>query len=226
MRTKRIGFLIFISIVIIYLLYNTFLFFRSPKISVKEGMSNEYLNLFNTQKRKEISIHYSYDTKVNFPISSMHYKTAYIMMMGKWIIGDKSLKDFIKESIDDNGLKMDKVNSECNGGSFILRQSIEDSLLRINHAYFPFFGSGFKTIVKNDSVAYYKGNFESFGISVLEKESLDILVKVKDEPLPVNILFLKRNKSLYFFVLTVYDPETKLPENLLYDLIKDLPARH
>ncbi|RWY52430.1 hypothetical protein [Mucilaginibacter gilvus] len=74
---------------------------------------------------------------------------------------------------------------------------------RISKLHFNLFGLNTKNLIQNDSVAYFYSNFKSF----LIKFDKDLPQDVFGEPLdekhqPIEVLFLKKRKALYFILLS------------------------
>jgi hypothetical protein len=73
---------------------------------------------------------------------------------------------------------------------------------QVSSIYFSFFGDNTHLIQKNDSLIYYYSDFKNFSIKYKPSNNIDIYGKTNgSEGIPVEIMFLRKNESLYFILL-------------------------
>jgi len=80
-------------------------------------------------------------------------------------------------------------------------------------------GLNTKTLAKNDTIAYYSSSIKSLSIQHGIDGVRDICAKSNSAPGPIQILFLKRNNSLYALFMVAYRLNDHLDPNLLLSLI-------
>ena len=135
------------------------------------------------------------------------------------------MSEIIKEHFNDSYFTQSAIYEVLDQRNYRLKQksgrqsSVSDLHLTLN-------GNSIKTIVKNDSVASYYLKFKDFSLKYGLDDDVDIYAKYgarefsSVNPIPINLLFLKRNKFVYFIVLSVYNLNMPLHEDTLYRLLK------
>jgi len=101
--------------------------------------------------------------------------------------------------------------------------------LKPDTMFLNIYGEQNKIILKNDSIAYYYSNLKNFAIKYKQSRKNNIYGETKDEGFfaesnnyhPVELLFIKRDHSLYFFSMAALniDEQPKFQPGLLYNLI-------
>ena len=78
----------------------------------------------------------------------------------------------------------------------------------------------------NTTTLGYKLRCKNFSIRYSEKDPVDIYMVGKNLSfgktinIPMNLLFLKREKSVYLLILTPEEERDYVPNDILYDLVK------
>ncbi len=93
--------------------------------------------------------------------------------------------------------------------------------------YLSLKGEGNQIIVKNDSIACYYLNCNKFSTRYQQNATIQIYGKTKSSPFlssgneePISLMFLKRDHSLYFLLLSANNPKDKFDPDLLHKLIR------
>jgi len=90
-------------------------------------------------------------------------------------------------------------------------------------------GKNNKIILKNDSIAYYYSLFQKFAMQYDQNDTNEIYGEAKGSflfytnRLPLEIIFLKRNKNLYLLTMSIYldDQNTSYKPGMLYNIINN-----
>lgn len=83
-------------------------------------------------------------------------------------------------------------------------------------------GAPIEVIAKNDTLAYYYSKVVSFSIKYSQNESDDIYGSIKTdstERIPIEIMFIKRNRKFYMALLSPKDLNTPIVPGMLKTLI-------
>lgn len=164
------------------------------------------------------------------PILFLDYKKQFYIQVYKMSASySLSLKDAIQETFVNLPIK--------NYGSFYsddksgVNYEYKYLFLNPDTLFLNIYGEQNKIILKNDSIAYYHSNFKNFAIKYKQSRKNNIYGETKDEGFfaesnnyhPVELLFIKRDHSLYFFSMAALniDKQPKFQPGLLYDLIKN-----
>ncbi|PWG77904.1 hypothetical protein DDR33_25060 [Pararcticibacter amylolyticus] len=135
-----------------------------------------------------------------------------------------SLEQIVKEKMLDSKASSDVLYSDISQQSYILKYKL-DRLNLVSDISLSMRGNNIERVIKNDSVICYSLKFISFSLKIDKDADVDILAQsgtnedFRGEPVPVNLLFLKRNKSVYFVILAVNDRHHSLTSNFLYELM-------
>ena len=91
-----------------------------------------------------------------------------------------------------------------------------------NKLYITFVGDSLRTVVNSDSIIQYYLQLNSFSLRYALAGPVDIFGHVKGRKVPVNILFIKRNRQLYFVLLSVNNIDSVLSNNYLSSFLEHL----
>jgi len=189
---------------------------------------DEYLNLFNaqTQESKKLISKSTLSFKLRNAISYLNYDEDYSIEVTK--INVNSSLIFKKDIVEGHkkisgGFSGSEMSYHENNIFTNYRAISQDKASKI---YLSLYGDSVRTVLKNDSVAYYYLKMEKAyvqynlgGIYEIFAES-DKKLFFFSKNRPVSLLFLKKRDSLYFLLLTTNDDNTKLDPDLLYKLVR------
>ena len=90
-------------------------------------------------------------------------------------------------------------------------------------------GDTIKTVTKNDSLIHYYSRFKSFSINYNSSDSTSIYsnsnrtaeAELPNSSLPINIVFLRKQKSVYLLIMSVAKANENLEPNQITDLLKN-----
>ena len=201
---------------------------------IVKSIPDDYLPLLNLKKNccndnsDDFLFLKTYKSKYRNPISFFVYKKHFYLQIYKI---DSSFKSSIKNILTEH-----YINAELSYGGFLL-----DNESEVDYSYdenappkpqnitLKILGKNNRTILKNDSIAYYLSTFENFSIQYNEARMFDIFGETKGNGLfthqlqPLELMFIKRNNSLFLLIMSVYkkgQPEKYTP-GMLYYIIKN-----
>jgi hypothetical protein len=165
-----------------------------------------YLQLFGDSD-KPTSVSTS-NTKLRNPISELAYKDYRLVVYKIDTLrnSNTSLNNIIKESYtntkDNFGSYRGIVDYDDILGMYV-QMAVPDKPERI---YLNLFGNNTHTIIKNDSVAYYSSDFKNFYIKYRPDGGEEFYGKATEHDddnitTPLELMFLKRNRNLYFILM-------------------------
>jgi len=181
---------------------------------------NGYLQIFKPSIKKDLVLINTLKIKYRSPIATFYYDKRYYLQT--YLIDsdfNSSLKKLHFESVYDDG-KADAYYSLI-GLSNINYQYKLAMPEKISDIYLNLYGSTSQMIMKNDSIAFYTSNFNSLSIKYNRTEDNDIYCwgSVNQKDVPIEILFLRKNLSLYLLIMSPTDRERPFSVNTLYNLI-------
>lgn len=190
-----------------------------------EDLKKEYMNLFSENNQDSLSVVWNYNSKVRNQISLFDYgnQKKYCITVYKIPIAkDFSLNEINIEKAHKETLSAGNIYTTINEGLLFELNYVSGSPPQAKSINFSYSGDSLEDIVENDSIKYYSLNAESFSIRYNKENVVDIFGKAEDfwnKRLALNVLFLKRNNSLYLLLMTVNHNTDILPSDLLYNLI-------
>jgi hypothetical protein len=109
---------------------------------------------------------------------------------------------------------------KCPNYTLYYKSGPQDTVSKI---YLNIFGTGTKTLEKNDSIAYYTSNVKNFYIKYKKDGSQDFYGSTTDSlsslTVPIELMILKRKSKLFFVTLTTHN-NANLKSGTLLSLIK------
>jgi len=165
-----------------------------------------YLQLFGDSD-KPTSVSTS-NTKLRNPISELAYKDYRLIVYKMDTLRDSkvSLNNIIHESYSatkDNLTAYRGIVEYGDTPELYVHMAAPDKPDRI---YLNIFGEQTRVITKNDSVAYYSSNFKRFYIKYKPDGSDEFYGNASEHDdenaiVPLELMFLKRNRNLYFILM-------------------------
>jgi len=189
-------------------------------IHVSDSVIQEYFKLFPKIPARDLVPNYSYICDDRSPFGTFDLKAGYSLIVCKI----DSLEDVplpLGISIQNNKAEksMDNVYNVINENYFKM-YNLHFSPRYSKKMFITFDGDSLKNIVRNDSVVQYYLRFNSFSLRYSLNGPIDILCSVKGESIPANFLFFKKDKQMYFAILSIDSINAVLPYNYLSELVK------
>jgi hypothetical protein len=192
---------------------------------VENDAPNDYINLFNAVAQKKIVLQSTISLKYRNNVTHYIYDKKYSLEVTK--IGIKSnlrLRRDIVENYKSEDGNFPNVSLPINETDFTTNYN-GTSTDTASKIYLSLHGDSIHTMLKNDSIAYYFLKLKSVYISYAPKGTYDIYIQANTKfyfftkNKPVSLMFIKKNNTVYFLLLTVKDTDEELYPNLLYKLI-------
>ena len=219
--------------VIAFLIFMRFQLFRTlPDFFEKDGgiyfnkFDQEYLDLFSENAKRKFS-----DSSISLSRSRnsfgfLDYDSSYSIIIYKLKLSmQSSVSLMIKENyhgIDGTDYHTYNVADQ----SCFQLEFKPGKVDGISKLILTADDEGVKVIFKNDSSAYYYLPEGPFSVKYGADSVVDFFIKPKstfnvEKKFPKSLLFLKRNNSLYFFMMAPLNEDKKISETLLYSLLKN-----
>jgi hypothetical protein len=222
-KAKIIG-LIVLAFFIIYLAYNSG---YNPNYDFKSMNTapKEYLDLFPDSIKKKMSVLQTLIIKFQNPISEFAFddKKYFIQIFRLNVVNDQSLDKLITLSNHSN-LMTNAVTYYRLGPVFDINYKTGRN--KASHINLNLYGERVNTILRNDTIACFYSHFKIFSINYNRSDTTVIWsttegheTPIPSFTLPIDIIFIKKHKAVYFLVMSVNDRSTILEPNKLYNLI-------
>lgn len=198
----------------------------------ESGISNiaekDNVNIFLDKYKSNLNHLMTYTSKVRPSTSVFNFNEKYDVVVFKLPLSKRDRFN-LSEIIS---LKLQKSN-RSSGAYHVLNQrnfklanryEKQPEILKI---FLKFNGIKLKTIVSNDTVVSYSGNFEDFSLEYKLDGICDIYAEKGSEgaidpfktDIPVNLLFYRKGNFIYFVILSTLDPNGNLKDDVLYNLV-------
>lgn len=220
-KGKIVG-LIVLAFFIIFLAYHSG---KNPDHEFKslKTAPKEYWNLLPDSVSKKVTVFQTLILKDQNPISDFDVDNGkYFIQILKWnAMTDQSLDNFLTFS-NSKELSTNDITYYPIGHFFAVFYKTRKN--SVSHINFNLVGDSVRTIFRNDTIACFYSKFSSFSINYGNSDTTAIYAhsnradetQLSGSTLPIEIVFLKRNKSVYFMLMSVNDYGTRLePEQLL-----------
>lgn len=189
-------------------------------------LSSEDSSLIREKFRNKISTNVIHRSKVREPISMLFFDQNYHLIIYKINLTEiKSLQEIIHTEIKAANRSVGYPYSVYGDNIFFNFQTKAGLTHPVSKIYLTLSGDSLKIIAKNDSVMAYHLRCKNFSLRYGENNPVDIFVKGKEGSLgrtpviPMDILFLRRQKNVFLFVLTPRNDDYDVPAELLYRII-------
>jgi hypothetical protein len=201
---------------------------NSPEYRIQfvKTAPKEYWELFPGDVRKKIVVSTTIIPHLSSPISHFTYdnKKYYIEVFKIDTVGNKSLGSIITLS----SIKDLKINGVpyFNMGGLLFDVNYKTGHHKASHINLNLYGNSITTIVRSDTIVGFSSNFKIFSIKYNQSDTSSIWAmaegkypNIPDSYLPINIMFIKKQKSVYFLVMSVDNSGILLKHDILYNLI-------
>jgi len=202
---------------------------RNPGGMVLAVAPSNYINLFNNSAKEKLTVTYTSFAQYRDSISYLVYDKKYDVEISK-IRAATNLnleKDIINSYKKPDGFSSSSTVgiAPYNENNFVINYRAE-STESASKIYLSLLGDSIKTIVRNDSIANYFLNVKNMFVQYKPDSVYQIYIEAKSnfyfftQKQPVSLMFLRKNNSLYFLLLTVKNDGDKLDPSLLYNLVE------
>jgi hypothetical protein len=190
-----------------------------------DEIPKDYLQLIHHIRGKDINFLKTTKGKFRNPISCFIYNQQYYIQIYKMdSLFNYSLKSNLKEDFG-NAKKSSNVFYSVDDRSKIEYSYKLTAPTKPTSVFLKVLGKNNRILLKNDSIAYYYSDFKNFSIKYDPTGLNDIYGETKgglfSKVLPIEILFIKRDHSLYLLTMSVYEDasDSKYAPGILYNLI-------
>jgi hypothetical protein len=223
-KSKIVG-LIILTFFVIFLAFNSG---KNPnyEFTTLKTAPEEYWKLFPGSVNKKISVFQSLILKDQNPVSEfdLDNKKYFIQVVKLETSTEQSLNDFLTLS-NSKELSTNAMTYYPIGHFFAVFYKTGKN--KISHINFNLIGDSVRTILRNDTIACFYSNFKLFSMNYGDSDKTAIYsnsdradeTPLSGSSLPIEIVFLKRNDSIYFLLMSVNDFKTKMEPRQLYNLI-------
>jgi len=212
---------------ILLILIGGYLAFRIKKLSnsmtsfngIVNSIPLDYIALFDSTSQKKLLASYTQMSKVRNPNSILKYDLRYTLVICKINLATSlPLNNFLHRENGTARRSEDALYMEALAAPIKIDINT-DSIANISSVFFKTAGDSTAPFISNDSVysCYVRAN--NFSIKYGTSSPVDILA-FNDKVVPADIVFLIRNKSLYFILMAPDDKSTSIAPDLLYSLIR------
>jgi ABC-type maltose transport system permease subunit len=215
---------VFIALCIRWVYTSAIQFKEAAKENIPDqtALSEEYINLFKDSIRNKLDIIRIKSNKNRNDIAFLNIESRFTIVVYKVAYTNvPSLTSVLKYKCSSDGETPDVVYHGVKAGPFEYDYAAGNSINSIQSLYVTFNTDTVQTIVKNDSFAYYSSMANKVTVCYSVSGIKDICVEsTRERKIPMDILFIKHNRSIYFLIASPNNKNTSLPRGLLLSLVK------
>lgn len=235
MNSRKITIIVVLSILIIaYFLVQIKKASSEHELAVEktlpsvDSLSSEYARLISPKYKKLLTVHEVRRSKVRNPIAFTLFDQQYHLIMYKIdLLHDEVIGKILTtshESVD----RTTGVTYRVVANGFFRFQHKVEKVSPVSKIMITLAGDSLKTTAANDSIISYHLNCDNFSIRYSEEEPIDIFLTGKEKALgrtiaiPLDVLFIKRNKALFLLLMIPKDPKASIAPDLLHNTVLGL----
>ena len=210
-------------------LFGLYLIFIFTRISSAEHLEfstthvPKYTGLFFGQTSNNLELSGTYLSKNRNPISNYDVNKKYDLVVYQIdLANDVPLNTIL-------ATKAEQINHSSYNAYNVINESLfeikckEGKPMQADRLFLKYEGESLDKIIMGDSVAYYNLSLKKLSLQYQEDE-VDLLLEAKEkwwtrDRIPLSVLFLKRQRAVYLFLLSPEDKSTTMDKELLYRLI-------
>jgi len=226
-KVKKYIRIIVVVIVLIYLSnlgYKVYIDFKNSSVSFT--LPKEYEALFSKSKSRHLKDFFTYNNSVSNPVAAFSFDSAYNIVIFKFTMSkvSSSIIDMVKVKKESSSRPSRKWYSTIS--QYYELVYVDEPQKSMTNLYLKLNANFIEAVVKNDSVLNYSLSFKDFSVRQLDGSeyiygaSGNGNLFSNNSPVPANILFLKKQKAIYFIILTATDFRKKVDKDVLYKMIR------
>jgi hypothetical protein len=190
-----------------------------------DSLNAEYASLIAPRYAPLVNVQEVRKRKVRNPVAYALYDSKYNFIIYKIdVVTEQSLAKIITISHKSGDLT-----------TGIVYQIVENDFFRfqyktgkappVTRILLTLAGDSIEEVTASDSILSYHLNCNNMSIRYFSEDTIDIFLVGKDRAfgrtaiMPLDILFLKRNKAVYLLLLIPKTPKESIPPNLLYNIV-------
>ena len=181
----------------------------------------EYMQLFNDESRANLKLKNTFERKAKYPVSNFEFNSKYIIQVYKLSSSfNYSLREIKENNSEDDGPSV-KVWYDQNSQGLVTIMDKTGILDVPSSIYFSLHGDSSSIKIKNDSVADYFSQINSFSIKYKNKDVNQICADISmfhEKPVSFEILFIKKKANLYLLFMSPKGYSGVLRPEMLYNL--------
>lgn len=189
-------------------------------------ITNEDSNLIAPKYQKDLHVIEVRNSKVRHSIPILLFDKKYDLFTYKIdMTGDYTMQSIFSVNNESVGVTPQYVYSEIGIGGVYILKCIAGAPKIADKIYLTYTGKSFQTVASNDSILSYHLQCKNFSVRYGKDDPIDMVLIGFEGPLtitntiPMDILFLKRGKSMYMLVLTPKEENGSIAPDLLYNIV-------
>jgi hypothetical protein len=163
--------------------------------------------------------HQNVNSKVMDPVAFLYVDDTYHLVIFKINLRDQQpLKDILHTTIKSTERPDGETYSIVDFNGFSRYEWRPAPTKHTSNIYLSLYGDSLANNILNDSIATYHLLCKNLSIQYETNGPVEVFM-VGGKITPSDILFLKRDKAVYFMLLTTDKPDATIPQNILYELV-------
>lgn len=183
-------------------------------------------NLIAKKYLKDLKADIIVRSKVRGPVSLIYFDKEYHLIIYKLdLIKEASLEDLLHTVIESVDRTTGETYSVINYNDFFKFQLNTVPSKPVSQIYLTLAGDSLQNVVKNDSMVCYHLLCENLSIRYAKNDPINIFLVGEEKTLgattivPMDLLFLKRDDSVFLLIMTPNSPKLTIAPDLLYNIV-------
>ena len=188
-------------------------------LPLTQVMTREDSALISPKYIGRVRSHQNVNSKVMDPVSLLYVDDTYHLIIFRiHMETDQPLKELLSSDIENSHRSDGETYSMVDFNGFSRFEWHPVPTMQTRNIFLSLYGDSLSNGILNDSIASYHLLCKNLSIK-FEKKGVVQVFMTCGELTPSDLLFLKRDKIVYFMLMTTAKPDSFIPREILYDLI-------
>jgi len=195
-------------------------------LPMTQVVTSEDSSLISRKYIDKVRSHENINSKVRAPVSFLYIDDTYHLVIYRIdSTGVKSLSDLLQIKAENSKRTDDVVYSIIDFNGFSRFQWRPIPPRAVSRIHVTFGGDSLNRVAANDSLVSYYLLCQNFTVKFSEQGPVEVYMVGEDRPFggiavsPADILFLKRNETVYLMIMTPASADRTIPKDLLYNIV-------
>ncbi|HEY4062747.1 MAG TPA: hypothetical protein VGM30_12650 [Puia sp.] len=189
------------------------------ELPLTQVITHEDSALISPKYIGRVRSHQNVNSKVMDPVSFLYVDDTYHLVIFKINMEtDQPFKEILSSDIANSKRSDKETYSMVDFNGFSQFEWRPAPTMRTRNIFLSLYGDSVSNEILNDSIASYHLLCKNLSIKY-EKNGIVQVFMTGREITPSDVLFLKRDKIVYFMLMTPAKPDSFIPREILYDLI-------
>jgi hypothetical protein len=179
--------------------------------------------IFPERTLANLNVEIIHNSNMRLPISNLNFDTTYLIIRHEIPISaaNNILNNLIHVEYKDTTFVQEDGIYKTTWTKYLECKYRTEPPKPVSQIYFTLYGDSTFTVVQNDSLLSYHLVFQNLSVRFSRASQIDTYIHLNNnkEKVPMEVLFLRRDSTIHFLIMTPNNPNTYLPKGLLYEKV-------